>query len=298
MKRTIKIPWIILLLLLFGIAVKAQVKVQVLSKKVTKNLVWADGQSLIINAEHADIICTTHAQNSIVLELTITAKHENKERAEEDLYKMKWLSETKGNKIFLRNYVELSRGESRPESSIKVTYNLKVPEGCALNIRNSFGSINVKNVKAGLKINSEYSKITLENVGGKTDIETLFGDVTWNGLSGEASVNSNRSDINLSGLSGNVELNASIAEIRLRDFKDVKQLNIKAEKSVIDLIIPLFDHFAYSLDLSDCEFSKPENMLLELPAEKANKIVLEYQANQNKPLVSISLTYGSLAINP
>ncbi|MBN2174433.1 MAG: hypothetical protein JW731_09885 [Bacteroidales bacterium] len=292
--------WVLLVFisLIAGPPTLSQVKVQVVTQKISKTFDWNKGMSLQMNAEHAEIICTTHPSNTIILELTITSKHENKNTAEGDLKKMKWLAEMKGDKFYLRNYVELARGETRPESALKVTYNLKVPEDCPLDIRNYFGSIDIKNVKAGLKINSEFSKISLGKVGGNVNIQTLFGDIDCTQVDGETAIISNRSDISMAEMSGNIDIDASVAEINLGSFGKVKQLKIKAEKSVIDLKMPQFDQFAFSLDLSDCEFKKPENMMVDISLSDPSNIKAKFQVNSNKPLVTINLNFGSLAINP
>ncbi|MCB0807603.1 MAG: DUF4097 family beta strand repeat protein [Bacteroidales bacterium] len=278
--------------------VMAQVRVQVVSKKVSENIPWKEGMSVHLNGEQAEIVCTTHPTHTIQLEMTIISKHENQSTAEADLKKMKWITENKGNKIYLRNYVELGRGETKPESALKVVYNLKIPEGCPLDIRNYFGSIDIKNVKSGLKINSEFSKIGLENVRGITDIQSTFGDINCSDTGGDISILSNRSDIAMNGLTGNIDLDASVAEIKLGNFGNVKKLKIKAEKSVIDLNIPQFDRFAFSLDLKDCDFQKPELINMESSQEDPSKIKANFQVNSNKPLVTINLNLGSLAINP
>ena len=119
----------------------AQVKVQVVSQKISESVEWKQGMTLELNAERAEIYCTTHPLNTIDFEVTFIVKHENKVVAESDLKKMKWINETLSNKVFLRNYIELTRNESKPESDIKTIYHIKVPEECESAISNYFGKI-------------------------------------------------------------------------------------------------------------------------------------------------------------
>ncbi len=210
---------------------------------------------------------------------------------------MKWLAEINGSKLFVRNYVELARGESSPESALKVIYNIIVPENCPVQIKDYFGSIDVKNLKAGLKIDSEYSRIELENIKGGAIIQTLFGDISCTGIGGAVSVTSNRSNITFTHISGNIEINASVAKIKLGDFDNVKKMKIKAEKSVIDLSIPDYNQFAFHVDLSDCEFIKPDKIITESSKNAPSNIKANFQINSDKPLVSIVLNYGYLTIN-
>jgi hypothetical protein len=116
----------IALLALAGNYTQAQVKVQVVTQTITKSIPWEPGMTLRVQAERAEIYITTHTADTLELDVKFIAKNEDRKTAEADLKKMKWLNETSGKSIFLRNYIELDRNESRPESDIKVIYHIKL----------------------------------------------------------------------------------------------------------------------------------------------------------------------------
>ena len=287
----------IIVLLMTGINLSyAQVKVQVVTLEINKTIRWEPGMSLWVQAERAEIFCTTHPSNTIELEVAIIAKNESRKSAETDLKKMKWLNETRGKKIFLRNYIELKRNESKPGSDIKVVYHIKIPERCAVNINNYFGKIDVENFNYKLTVNSQFSKIDLGNIGGKTTIKTYFGDVTARGIAGEIFIESVRSDIDLSDVAGVIDLQSKLAEIILVGIDEITKINLDAEKSKIHLITGDYDRFSFRLDLYKAELSKPGNMKFEYAKNEKETIKATFNNTEGYPRINIKLNTGNLTI--
>lgn len=274
----------------------SQELVQVVSQKISKSIDWSLGMSVMLNAENAEIYCTSHQANNIDIDLTIISKHEDRNRAEEDLKKMKWLSEVKGNTLYLRNYIELGRYESKPASALKVIYNIRLPENCPVEIRNYFGKIEVKNLKANLKISSKFTKIDLAEIEGVTTVNTTFGDVTASRIRGETAIISNRSDITISGVGGKLDLNSTIAKINLSDLNTITEIHIEAQKSFLDLKITGLNRFAYKFDLHNCEFEKPKNMVPVFTKNEKEEINASYNTAQEYPLIELNVNIGSLTI--
>lgn len=274
----------------------AQVKVQVVSQVISKTVEWVPGMSLWINAEHAEIHCTSHQSNTVVMDLTIISKHEVKTTAEADIKKMKWLNETKGSKIFIRNYIELAKNETHPESAIKFIYHIQVPENCPVNIQNYFGKIEVINLHSALQINSEFSMIDLKDVGGEKKITTLYGNITASSIKGETTIESNRSDIVLVGFEHKLKINATLAQIRLSEMKQLSNIDLFAEKSEVTIKVPDFSRFAWQIEYYNCDVNIPENMKPVYSWNKKKEIKAVFNLGNNDPLININLNTGSLNI--
>lgn len=286
----------IVLLTLAGSQIHAQVKVQVVTQTISKSIYWEAGITLRVQAERAEIYCTTHPSDSIELNIQFIAKNENRKTAEADLKKMKWLNETSGKKVFLRNYIELDRNESRPESDIKVIYHIKVPEACAVSLNNYFGKIDVENITSELTINGEFSGINLQNIRGKTTIKTTFGDVTGRGIDGNLQLVSKRSNIQLSELSGSISLRSILAEITLSEVDKITDIKIDAEKSKVNIRAGNLDKYYFQFNLSQAELDKPESMQLAISKNEKETIKASFNNPDNHPLISIDLEIGSLTI--
>ncbi|MCF8405705.1 MAG: hypothetical protein K9H58_17295 [Bacteroidales bacterium] len=287
----------ILFLLLSGLSiVRAQVKVQVVSKTIMETMLWEAGQTLQINAEKADVYCTSSASNSIEIEISFIAKHENREIAETDLRKMKWLSEDLGKKIILRNYIELARDESKPESDIKSIYKIKIPQNCPLLIQNYFGKIKIENISSKLNIESEFSIIDLTGIKGNIYVKTTFGDLVATQIEGGLKVKSNRSDINISDLTGSIDINASVAEIILSDIDNGNAVKIVADKSKIEIKSKVYDRFNFILDLKKADLNTPKDLMLDLLRNDKDEIKSNTVKNSEGVLIDIYLNTGSLSI--
>ncbi len=274
----------------------AQVKVQVVSQKISESVEWKQGMRLELNAERAEIYCTTHPLTTIDFEVTFIAKHENKKMAESDLKKMKWINETLSNKVFLRNYIELTRNESKPESDIKTIYHIKVPEECEVAISNYFGKIEINNLNFKLNITSEFSKIDLRNISGKATIKSTFGDISILGINGDIHIESNRSDIAISNISGMLDLHSILAEVIISRINEIKEIKIDAEKSKVIIQPVEMNRFYFDLDLTTAELEIPEAMKLNFTKNEIEVIKASFNDKENHTQIAVKLNIGSLII--
>jgi hypothetical protein len=291
---------IILLLAGFSILIstesRAQVKVQVVSQTIDRQISYSEGMSVLLNGEHAEIYCTSHPEKNIDIEITLVSRHEDRTIAEADLKKMKWLVEVKGNVCYIRNYVELSRNETKPGSSLKVIYHISLPEICPLEIHNYFGKTEVSSMKNSLKIDSEFSTINLFGIAGTSIITSLFGDITATNIQGETAITTSRSNINISGSGGDLSLNATSASIDLRDLKSVKSIRIDAQKSGVLFHEVNFEQYCYNISLSASKVVKPEKMILDFVPGEKGRSAAEYNKGKPYPLVQINLDNSTLNI--
>lgn len=272
----------------------AQVKVQVVSQKISESVDWEEGMALQLNAERAEIYCTSHASNTIDFEVTFTARHENREIAESDLKKMKWINETLSNKLFLRNYIELERSDSKPESDIKTIYHIKVPVKCAVELSNYFGKINVEDISSRLNIKGEFSAITLKNINGKASIKSTFGDINAQKINGVLKIESNRSDVNLSTISGTIDIHANLAEVTLSGINEVQEIKIDAKKSKLKIVSNEINRFSVFIDLFNAKLEKPEVMNFDFSKDEKESKKASFNVKEDHPLIAIELNIGSL----
>jgi len=298
MQRCINKILILIVLLMFSDheVSCAQIRIQVVSKKITKTINWSAGMMLEIKAERAEIFCTTHSLSTIVIDVEFIAKNENRNIAEADLKKMKWLNETINKKVFLRNYIELSKGETKPFSDIKAVYHIKMPEGCALNINNYFGLTEISNVSHKLNITSEFGKIHLYNVRGNTTINTIFGDFSANSLSGNIYIVSKRSDIDIQNISGKVELHANLAEININGIIKNENIKIEAEKSKVFISTGDYNQYSFNFELYKADFNKPDEMQAVYSDNTAELIKGVFNKSKVLPLIDVKIKTGSLNI--
>jgi hypothetical protein len=298
MKRTALHITLILILAIFAGNQKAysQTKVQVVTQKQAKTFKWKPGQELEIIGERAEIYCTTHGLNTIVIEVELIAKHKDKSVAEKDLKKLQLMMDKVGGKIFIRDFIQLDSDNKKPESGLKTVMHIKVPANCPITVNNYFGKIDFENLQGILTINGEYSKINLMGINGKIKVSSKFGDIKASNTSGQLGITSNRSNITLENVSGMINLKSTLAEIRITGLKNPESLRIDAKKSKVYITSIHSLDFGYILELEKVDFTKPNWLYLkytqkEAPFIKANTIDFE-----KLPLINIKLNTGSLAL--
>ena len=293
-RKNIGLVLFLITMVFMGSAV-GQTKVQVLTKTQDGHEKWTPGMKLAINGENAVIHCESHPGNSITYEIKIIAKHADKETAENDLKKMKWISGRQGKTLFMRNYIELAAGDARPVSSLKVIYYIKIPENCPLTINNYFGEIKVENTKSTVQIISEFAGIELINTKGEISVESKFGDISGKLIDGQIEIKSTRSNIHLEKAAGTIIIDAMLAEINLESFSNLEVLNLEADKSEIS--IHAGNKFRYALNLENTDFEKPVWMIFDPPDKNENIRKVNFIELPEYPLIQIKQNIGTLEIN-
>lgn len=298
MKRTALNIMMILILAFFAGNRKAysQTKVQVVTQKQVKTFKWKPGQELEIVGERAEIYCTAHDLNTIVIEVELIAKHKDKSVAEKDLKKLQLMMDKVGGKIFIRDFIQLDSDNKKPESGLKTVMNIKVPKHCEITINNYFGKINIENLQSVLTINGEYSKIDLKNINGRIEVNSKFGDITASNTSGKLDITSNRSDIILENVSGIINLKSTLAEIHITGLRNPESLKIDAKKSKVYITSIYSLDFGYILNLEKVDFTKPKWMYLDYTENEASILKANTINFESLPIIDIRLNTGSLAL--
>jgi len=235
-----------------------QVRVQVVSREINKTIAWKEGMSLVVNGDNAEIYCSSGFHQDIGISMTIISKHEERTVAEADLEKMKWLVEVKDNTCFVRNYIELSRNQARPESALKVILRITVPADCPVSLHNYFGKTEISGLNSEVTLNNEYGPVLLSDLNGNTTVNSVFGDVTINGSMGHTRITSTHSQI-------------------------VLRLNALYQ-------------YGFNFELTDSEIIKPEEMIIIYDKKEKGKITGQIKGQNSGPEISVILKNCSLTI--
>src|SRR4051794_33799532 len=99
---------------LVWLGTRAQGVLQVATKTIEKTIKTPTIHTLHINAEKADIELIAWDKQEISVVLELSSRHPDKAIATEDLGKSQYLADRNGRDYFLRNYIQLKEGESKP----------------------------------------------------------------------------------------------------------------------------------------------------------------------------------------
>jgi len=274
---------------------KAQVMVQVVTKKIEKTFTYREGYEVNVEGEKAEVIVESWNRAEIRITLELSARHPDKTIAERDLAAIKYLAEKVKNKIYVRNYLSEGEGQPKAEAALAARYLIYVPEECPVYLKNYFGTINVSNLFNSVKINSEFSTIGLNNIQGVMDVQTRFGDLLGTSLDGNMKLNARRSDVTLRDIRGSYDLTAQYGIMKIFGTDEILSMNIDTEKTDVFLydINPAL--FGLNVTAQNGNIDLPSNMQFNYlqNTEQVKRIqfkpVTEYYAT-----ITISVSFGDI----
>lgn len=296
-----KISWfhivLAILLLSFGIPfAEAQQAIQVVSTTKSESYAWSDKSRLFINGEQADIELTTYSGTTLKCEIVRASRHSSKEQAETDLKKLKLIADETGKTISLRNYVELSGSDKRPESKLKTTYKIQIPEGAkgSIEIWNYFGNITAADLSSDIKFKLEFTNLNLTNYSGTAEMQLKYGETNLKNISGIIDLKSNRTNVTIENLTGSAEIDATYAELRILKTSKAWRFAVNADKSEIFLDIPSKALMNYEIKTQNTEVKNLSSKQLESVTDPDGTQKFRYKSDGNTANAVIQLNTGTL----
>lgn len=283
--------------LLLHLSLSAQVKVQVITKKIEKQFAYQEGYELNIEGEKAQVFIESWDKDQVAITLEITAKHPDKTVAEKDLDAMEYLAQRVKNKIYLRNYLSQKEDVPTPESSFEAVYYVKVPASCPVYLKNYFGIANISNLTNRFRFNGEFSKIDMENLSGNIDLRSRFGDIFGNHLDGIVNIWSRRSDITLNDISGSFDITAQYGTLRIFAEDRLLKLNIDAEKSDVYFFNPNPEFYGYTLTANNGNVMFPGELSYDETESKVDQRKIQFKpAREYFANITITVTIGDIHV--
>ena len=268
-----------------------------MTKTIEDTYRYTPGRELAVEGEKAEIFVETWDRPEISVRVVLTAAHARLEQAEADLENLEYLSETAGQKIFLKNK---RRDAARPSASeLTVSYHITLPEECPVYLKSHFGAATISNLRNQLRINGEFAAINIDNVQGILDIRSRFGDITGERIDGNVVINSRRSDINLHDIGGTFNITAQYGELKLSPNLGLRDLHINADKSDVYIYEPLgAESLAYDLSLNNGEIRLPEDRrVVELERTPEVRRFTIRPGSERRGVITASVAFGDLYLS-
>ncbi|WP_229253983.1 hypothetical protein [Dyadobacter sp. NIV53] len=228
--------------------VYAQNILQVATKSIEKSVGNPVVRTLYIHAEKADIELVAWDKPEISIVLELSSKHPDKTIAVSDLNKFQYIAERNGKDYFLRNYILLKDGESKPVSNLKARYIIHLPAGCGVDMKNTFGSIILKGLTNNLSLKADFCTTTLVDIQGKGLLATTFGELKGKEISGAFSFESDHTNLRLEQISGAIKMDAVYGNVDIFPTTGLSSLTIKSKKAVITLLAKNWQQFNYDVN--------------------------------------------------
>ncbi|GGB96162.1 DUF4097 family beta strand repeat-containing protein [Dyadobacter sediminis] len=228
--------------------VSAQVVLQVATKTIAKTVSASSVRTLYISAEKADVEIITWEKAEISILMELSARHPDKNTAATDLFKAKYIADRNGKDYFLRNYILLKNGESKPVSNLRTRYTIHLPAACAVDLKNSFGTVTLKGLTNNLQLKADFCTTYLSGMQGKGQVNTSFGELKGDELSGDFSFSSDHTRLFLERMAGNIKVNAEYGNVELHPGNALSSLSIRSKKAEITLMTRNWQQFDYAIN--------------------------------------------------
>lgn len=226
---------------------KAQGVLQVATKKIEKTITGSAVRTLYIAAEKADIEMTTWNKSEITIVLELSSRHPDKTTAATDLAKVQYIADRNGKDYYLRNYIVLKDGDNKPVSNLKARYVIHLPASCAVDLKNSFGTITLKGLSNNIHLQADFCTTNLLDLRGKGQVKTSFGELKGMDLAGVFIFTSDHTKLRLNQVAGEIRLDADYGTVDIYPTTGLTSLSIRSKKAEITLIPDKWQIFDYNI---------------------------------------------------
>lgn len=242
--------------LVAGQTCNAQATLQVASKTFN-TVVNGPVRELHINAEKADIELIAWDKPEISVSMELSARHPDKAMATKDLGKLQYLADKSGRDYYLRNYILLKDGESKPVSNLKTKYTIYLPVRCAVDLKNTFGTIIMKGLSTNIQLKADFCTTSLWNLKGNGAFETTFGDLKTSDVAGRFTFISDHTNLRLEGIGGAIKLNTSYGLVEILPSTALTSLGIQSRKATVNLSTRNWQMFDYKINSAYSQVQLP-----------------------------------------
>ena len=227
---------------------RGQGVLQVATKSIEKTVAAHTIRTLYINAEKADIELIAWDKAEIMVVMELSARHPDKRTAASDLSKIQYIADRSGKDYFLRNYILLREGESKPLSNLKARYTIHLPPTCSVDLKNTFGTIQMKGLTNNLKLSADFCTTSLANIKGKGLLETTFGELRAIEISGTFSFTSDHTNLELENIGGAIRMNTLYGNVEISPSPGLTSLAIQSKKAVVTMVTKNWQQFDYDIN--------------------------------------------------
>ena len=226
----------------------AQGTLQVVTKTIEKNIGAPTVRTLYIAAEKADIELIAWEKSEISVVLELSSRHPDRATAVTDLSKLQYIADRSGKDFFLRNYILLKEGESKPLSNLKARYTIHLPASCAIDLKNTFGTISLKGLTNNLQLKADFCTTSLFDMKGKGLLATSFGELKGDEVSGSFFFSSDHTNLRLEHIGGTIKVDALYGNVEIFPSPNLTSLAIQSKKAVVTLLAKNWQQFDYTIN--------------------------------------------------
>lgn len=291
------LTYISIIILLCANVSFGQSEVQTATTEVIETFKYKPRNNIEINAERADIFITGADVEQIQIKAIISSKNSSLSEAREDLSKMQVLSEKLGKTIYVRNYISVKDLANKPNSNLKVVFEIQLPRACPVNIKNSFGEIMITNLNAQVLVDSKYTKIDLSYLEGNGKVKSVLGDVYMHSSYGEYNYDLRRCDLVLENSDGSYNIESKYGKVTASVKPELEKLVVVGETVDVNLNMENLSSSYYNLSSKGGKIIVDQNFNIDTKTkEKGDVMLLELNENIDCSRLNIDTQFGTISL--
>lgn len=129
---------------------------------------------------------------------------------------------------YLKNRVKIQ--------NIAVDYLIKIPEGFNMEIQNSFGNININNIKGNLSIKNAHGDVNLDFIKGDIYINNTFANIVITNIYGNLNIYNKNGNLIADSIEGDLKAEVPFGDINIKNIKGNAKIIGNNNKIVVDYI--------------------------------------------------------------
>jgi len=185
-------------------------------------------EELVIDNSHGDVEVQPSADGSLTVSLQTKAYRRSEEEAREAAQAVHLTVDRQGAKLVLSTNRDTFRTKR-----FQTNWLIRLPEGRAIDIRNSYGQVKTERT-GGTSITNSHGPVASRDVRGTFVCQTSYDDVTLSDLAADCRVECQHGSVRAARVKGRVEVTSSYGEVRVEDAgADVVINGVHAEIAVL-----------------------------------------------------------------
>ncbi len=288
----------ILFILAFPILILAQDDIQTVTKDYKETFKYKKNFTVELNGERADVNVQGGDTEEIEITARVVSKNSSKREAEDDIDNMNVILEKIGKVVYARNYISIRANEEKPNSNLKVVFDIKVPKSCNIVINNSFGEVQLSNLNGIINLNTKYSKINLAYIEGQGEVESLLGDINMHSSFGVFNFKLSRADMLLQNSEGYYEIESKYGAIEAMVKPELEVLKITGVSVDVTLMVEDISSSYYNLISTNGKIQVDESLNTEYKLIENDEVQsIEINKGIDCSKLSIDTQYGTISLS-
>lgn len=180
-----------------------------------------DIKELRLTNSFGDIEIKEGNSNEIRLEADVTVQYNDENKARNYVKDAIRIEEGEVTNIYIE---DISNAINRDYNKAMANFTVYIPKGITLDIKNSFGSIHIKD-GGEIKVRNSNGEISVTDCSKDVEVRNSFGRIVLAGIGGNIDASNSNGAIEVREVAGNIDVETSFGSIEIEDIKG----NVKAE---------------------------------------------------------------------